>query len=794
MPLLQIAGLAGAFPQTSKTRKNSNAPKPIYNVVLMALLCQISLNAAFAQTPASTSPASVASKATTPPKSSADTLLPEITVSGTRTENAVEDVAATVSVTNAKQIEARLAQDIRDLIRYEPNVSVGNSPSRFGLTGFNIRGIEGNRILLQVDGVRLPDSFSVGSLAFATRDTIELDLLKSVEILRGPGSSLYGSDALGGVVSFFTKDPADLLRETKSAIYASVKATATSADRAQILSATLAAGRDWPVQFLISANRREGKETKNVGKNDVRGSLRTLSNPMDLASTNGLLKLVWNTIKSGPTLKLTLESRDNSTNVDVATLNNLAPKTVSLKASDTSTRERITGELEWKKFGFIDALRLNTYTQRSGTRQLTHERRDTTTAGCSGIATNTNTCFRDILFSLDQTVRGASVQVLSTIDNKFATQRISAGVDYSTTRYAQSRDGLQTIVTAAGVTTSSPNVGADIFPVRDFPLSTSKQTGFYLQNEIFLLDGALTITSSVRVDKFNLSPEQDSIFLADNPGVVIKGISQRAASPRVGVIWKIAPSVALYAQYAQGFRSPPYNDVNLGFTNFAFGYTAIANANLQPEKSKGVEIGIRGSTDLFTYSITGFSNRYTDFIASLTALSCPVNPLCSTLVPTTFQSINIGRVKISGLEAKLSWRLDDVVKGLTFIASVGQTKGDNLVANTPLDSVDPRKTVMGLKYDAPSTLFGVEGLLTNAAAKTRVSSPAFFQPASSNVVDVLAYWRPLPQLQFNVGVFNLSDKKYWQWSDVRGIAATSLVLDRFTQPGRNVSLSAKYVF
>jgi hemoglobin/transferrin/lactoferrin receptor protein len=163
-------------------------------------------------------------------------------------------------------------------------------------------------------------------------------------------------------------------------------------------------------------------------------------------------------------------------------------------------------------------------------------------------------------------------------------------------------------------------------------------------------------------------------------------------------------------------------------------------------------------------------------------------------VPTTFQSINIGRVKISGLEAKLSWRLDDVVKGLTFIASVGQTKGDNLVANTPLDSVDPRKTVMGLKYDAPSRLFGVEGLLTNAAAKTRVSSPTFFQPASSNVVDVLAYWRPLPQLQFNVGVFNLSDKKYWQWSDVRGIAAISLVLDRFTQPGRNVSLSAKYVF
>ncbi|NJR71851.1 MAG: hypothetical protein HC782_01450, partial [Gammaproteobacteria bacterium] len=181
-----------------------------------------------------------------------------------------------------------------------------------------------------------------------------------------------------------------------------------------------------------------------------------------------------------PTLKLTIESRDASTAVDVATLNNLSPKTVSLKASDTSKRNRISGEIEWKKLSVIDTLRLNVYTQESEVRQLTNERRDTTTAGCSGVSTSTNTCLRDILFSFDQNVQGASVQAVSTIDSTFATQRISMGVDYSTTKFEQSRDGLQTIISATGMTTVSPNVGADIFPVRDFPLSTSKQTGVYL--------------------------------------------------------------------------------------------------------------------------------------------------------------------------------------------------------------------------------------------------------------------------------------------------------------------------
>lgn len=137
----------------------------------------------------------------------------EVSVTATRTERAVDDVPATVTIIDSSQMERELVRDIRDLIRYEPGISAPNDPDRFGATGFNIRGLTENRVVLQVDNVRLPDfyRFSIGPFNTVPRNFVDLDSLKRVEILRGPSSSLYGSDALGGVVSYLTKDPSDYL-------------------------------------------------------------------------------------------------------------------------------------------------------------------------------------------------------------------------------------------------------------------------------------------------------------------------------------------------------------------------------------------------------------------------------------------------------------------------------------------------------------------------------------------------------------------------------------------------------
>ena len=174
------------------------------------------------------------------PQQVADATAPIVTVTATRTDHPIEDVPATVSVINEVEIERNLVKDIPGLVRYEPGISVSNNPGRFGPNGFNIRGIGGNRVLMQIDGIRLPDAFDFGSFSSASRNSVDIDAIKSVEILRGPASSLYGSDAIGGVVSYITKDPEDYMSLTSKPVYGSVKTGYASADKSWFGTATMA--------------------------------------------------------------------------------------------------------------------------------------------------------------------------------------------------------------------------------------------------------------------------------------------------------------------------------------------------------------------------------------------------------------------------------------------------------------------------------------------------------------------------------------------------------------------------
>jgi hemoglobin/transferrin/lactoferrin receptor protein len=715
--------------------------------------------------------------------------LPEVAVTATRTASSTADAPATVTVVTASAIESRMQQDIRDLVRYEPNVSVSNSPTRFGLSGFNIRGIDGNRILMQVDGVKLPDSFSIGSFSSATRDSIDLDLLKSVEILRGPGSSLYGSDALGGVVSFFTKDPADLLRETAGEYYASVKLGYASADQSRSATATLARGRGAPVQALLSVTRRESSETRTSGGNDVRGPARSAPNPLDSDTINGLVKIVWDT--GGPLLRLTLEGRDATNVTNLLTLNPLAPKTVSLTGDDRAKRMRIMFDAEWSRLGFADSVRANVFRQESKVRQRTLERRDLTNAACSGMSSGTSTCTRDVEFAFDQEIAGLGIQGETRMGNSAIKQRITYGVDSSNTEISQLRNGLQTITPAGGATAVTNRVGADVFPVRDFPLSDVRQTGIYLQDEISLAKELLMVVPGIRYDQFKLKPRADNIFTLGNPGIQPQSLSSNALSPRIGVIWKVLPALSLYAQYAEGFRAPPYNDVNLGFTNLAFGYTAIPNANLKSESSRGAEFGLRGSVSNASYSLTYFDNRYKDFIASLTALNCPGDPRCSPLVPVTFQSINLDRVRINGVEARADVSIDNAIR---LFLSAGTARGRNENTGANLNSVDPLKAALGAKYDSPGKAAGAEVIATYFAKKTGADGNGQFVPAAAAVLDANAYFVLGKNAKLNLAAFNLTNKKYWLWSDVRGLQANNAALDRFTQAERNFLAAIKVSF
>ncbi|MEZ9687610.1 TonB-dependent receptor plug domain-containing protein, partial [Vibrio atlanticus] len=157
-------------------------------------------------------------------------LFDEVVVSATRTEQNKEDVSSSIESVSAKDIDNQMSSDIKQALQYTPGVEAQGG-GRFGISGFNIRGVEGDRVKLMVDGVQQPTPYNPGaSEQRKYSNAIEVDTLSVIEVNKGPASTLYGSDAIGGAVLLRTKNPEDMLRTDGDENRFGIKSTYTSAD------------------------------------------------------------------------------------------------------------------------------------------------------------------------------------------------------------------------------------------------------------------------------------------------------------------------------------------------------------------------------------------------------------------------------------------------------------------------------------------------------------------------------------------------------------------------------------
>ncbi|MGX2039365.1 TonB-dependent vitamin B12 receptor [Methylocaldum sp. MU1018] len=127
--------------------------------------------------------------------------LDTITVTATRTERSAEESLASVTVIDRDEIERRQAQSVQDVLRGVPGLSVTNNGGLGKNTSVHLRGTESGHVLVLIDGVRA-GSATNGAMAF---QDIPVDQIERIEIVRGPRSSLYGSEAIGGVIQIFTR-------------------------------------------------------------------------------------------------------------------------------------------------------------------------------------------------------------------------------------------------------------------------------------------------------------------------------------------------------------------------------------------------------------------------------------------------------------------------------------------------------------------------------------------------------------------------------------------------------------
>lgn len=159
--------------------------------------------------------------------------LPPVVVTAARAPQSLDRLVADVTVIDAEAIARSGAQGLVELLQRQPGVEVTQNGGPGATSGVFLRGANRGQTVLLVDGMRVA-SASVGAPSF---EAVPLDRIERIEILRGPASSLYGADAIGGVIQVFTKQPASAASLDASAGYGTYDTRTAAAGATLVLGA-----------------------------------------------------------------------------------------------------------------------------------------------------------------------------------------------------------------------------------------------------------------------------------------------------------------------------------------------------------------------------------------------------------------------------------------------------------------------------------------------------------------------------------------------------------------------------
>lgn len=729
-------------------------------------------------------------------QSEATVSLKEVVISGSRSEQYIDDLPFSMDVIGVKEIEAGQIGDIRDTAKNLPNVSVKHAPARFSVTGrgnpvgadsnagFNIRGQSGNRVVMLVDGVRLPRSYINGSNAFG-RDSVSVGLLKRIELVRGPTSVLYGSDGLAGLVNFITLEPADFLTQASG----DSKATGGKAwlsysgdDRGVAVGGTVARRAGDNAEWSITATKERSSGLSNMGTNDAANVDRTTPNPQTNDSDSLLGKLV---LRPSAGQRHVLSLEHVTKDADFELLSNRAKPpytgTAAQKAAaivdETSFKTMDRNRLTWDARYQLNASMADNVQTVLSWQDGAAQDDGQTVRNDSGVRVR-KTSYKERTWQ-------ANLQADKVVHmSPNWSQKITYGLDYATTDISSLADG------------SDPAPLPVFTPRKYFPDTRDASQAIYVQSEV--IGGDWSITPGLRLDQFSLGVLSQAGYypgLASSPGTSISG---SAVSPKLGVLYRATPQWSVYGNYAGGFRAPEGQQVNSALEVSTA--KLLPNPDLKPEDSRNYEFGARARMDRFSLDVSLFTGRYTNLIHEKKDLGTVDGKPATVTNPTLFQTVNIDKATISGFEIKGNFAWGAVAGGkLSSPFGYGQTRGTNDNTGLPLSYLEPAKLTVGLKYETPTWDMRLD--LSHHAEKNASDLDSRFIPKSTTLLqftipavttlDLNGQWRIRKDIRFHLGIINLTDRKHWNWSDVQGLAsnASPMVIDAYTQPGRHLNLS-----
>jgi len=754
----------------------------------------------------------------------------EVTVLATRAERAVTDTPASVSRITRDELSLRGVTDFAEVVEREPLVSSSfdfsaadpTVPYNSGGNGsYTIRGVGGNRVQLRIDGVRQPleVDFQVGGIAInsAGRDYFDPALYQSVEIFKGTASSLYGSDALAGVVGLSTPEPGDFLAYPDKQTFLGYQPQYHSASDLKTHVVTAAAGSE-NFEALIIFSRRDGEERDN--KADTFDGFLPAANPVDLTSNSALVKGV-HYAGLDHRFALTAELFDRDTLIDVNSVERdfetVGTDRPSFSAEDRidaavndSNRERYRVSLEHlytplNPSDWFEEATTTLYYQQAATYDYYVEEGTLIERAPvdpqTDFITSSRTTITDTAYQEDTV--GLTVEALRRFILGGIEHRLSYGLE---TSFSQTE--LPFTVTNTEVITSHFNptpgdgvgdVTTEITEAPRLPPTDVVRFGLYGQDEFrFGERGQWLAIGGLRFDYYRLDPDNTEAFTASLNGDRAPEYEDISLSPSISLLYQKNEYMNFFASYRQGFRNPTPVELSGGFVHPpGANFRTTPNPNLEAEQSYAFEVGTKMRRAGWRLDAALFYTLYDNFIGP--PEDTGEDRLEGGRTFDLFAPQNLESVEVYGYEVSAEAPLARIGQdgGLFYGLSFGQAFGENTETGEYLVTVDPFKAANYLEWRADRLVARLSG--TYVDRKDKISDPQLIPTSAYFLLDLVCRYQVTDHLQIGGGLRNLTDQKYVRWQSVQNnIHGTAQdrreLFERATEPGVNGFIRASLQF
>tara|TARA_Y100000590_G_scaffold424000_1_gene530432 strand:- start:6362 stop:8629 length:2268 start_codon:yes stop_codon:yes gene_type:complete len=607
--------------------------------------------------------------------------LEDVVVTASRAERDVVDVPESVSLVSFREIRERNSKTSAEALHEEPGVFI--QKTNHGGGSAIIRGLSSNQILLLVDGIRLNNSvYRLGNHQYLT--TVDNQMIERMEVVRGPTSVLYGSDALGGTINLITKKPRrinqDKTFDLKSFLrYATadqektVRGEATTGNNRLLLSSAFSLK-----QFGHLRRGSNGDDPEISGHDLVQSPSGFDAIDIDVKLTSQLSK----------EQKVTVAHQSSSqTNV---------PRYDKYHYSGYHRwvyhpQKRALTYAIYEKTGglkLFDALRTNIslHIQREGRESQKEE----------------TSSFKKELDHVNS--QGVSLSGVKELGRHL----LVAGGEVYRDRVSSKRHFVDA------------QSGDEDRDLRGrYPDGASYQSiGIYLQDELRINNRLLTKIG------FRYSSYSTEFNLTDIEGTV-SPFSQTftAGTGAVGAVFKLSRFLSLNLNVAQAFRAPNLSDMaKLGESKGDI--YEVPNSRLKPEQLLNTDLGLKVSSQNLRLSATLYRSDITDILTSYDAIYAGTDTVViNGDVFKVKTKRNFGEAVIRGAEFALDYSLTDP---LTFRANLTSTTGENITLNEPVGGIPPLFGLAGIRWNRGG-LF-VDGFVRFASRQERLSSDDLDDP------------------------------------------------------------------